>query len=114
MNSYLIMKNYEAMSDVEINTLVYRASGGFSKALPDYCKDDRLSFKIILDNNISIINISGTTCWLACSRANFENVCMSPDGNDNGVSVFDAKHSVHHTNPRRAAMIVFLMDNGAI
>ena len=131
MNKYEQMKKYEAMSDFEIeqqvtiktdidliksksfewddNQQVFWPEIGGSVPVLAFCQSPKDAWKIVLDNGISIINIGGTTCWMACSDVNFETICMSPDGNDGGISAFDANYSVHHVNPLRAAMIVFLM-----
>ena len=63
---------------------------------------------IMLEHGVSVINLKNTTQWIACVDAEFNNICMSPDGNDNGISAFYAKHECYHTNPLRAAAIVYL------
>jgi hypothetical protein len=67
---------------------------------------------IIFSKNISIINIKNTTQWFACADVEFENICMSPDGNDSGISSMSTNHASYCTKPLRAAAIVFLMMNG--
>ena len=59
--------------------------------------------------NIGIMNISGTNVWMAFHDSRFDTVCMSPDGADNGASVFSCKNEVHHTKPKRAVCECFLM-----
>ncbi len=127
--------NYEQVSDFELNKAVARALGHELSAvkvdendssmisiksiwctgsynpipIPAYCNNPLDAWPIMTDNGISTINISGTTQWFACVDVRFETICMSPDGSDNGVSCFDARLNAYHTNPLRAAMIVFLM-----
>lgn len=64
---------------------------------------------IMFAKNISVINIKNTTQWFACTDVEFENICMSPDGSDSGISSMYAKHEHYCTNPLRAAAILFLM-----
>lgn len=61
---------------------------------------------------ISVINLKGTTQWFACTDVEFDNICLRPDGEDNGVSCFNAEHVYYQVKPTRAAAIVFLMMNG--
>ncbi len=132
--------NYKEMSDFEINKAVaiklgydcpsqkpFPHTGGngvhrHRKGNPmrdcrdvNYCNswDDAGD---IIESGISIINIKGSTQWFACVDVEFDTICMSPDGSDNGVSCFNARLEEYSTNPLRAAMIVFLMmeDNIAL
>lgn len=75
----------------------------------NYCLTPADMWPIAFANNISVINIKNTTQWFACSDVEFENICMSPDGNDSGISSMTAKYHFYCTNPLRAAAIVFLM-----
>jgi hypothetical protein len=123
--------NYESMSDFEINLEVARWIGvvindnqdAALKSKPssvlcndiissleyNFCNNHADMWPIIFASNISIINIKNTTQWFACSDVEFENICMSPDGNDSGISSMYAKNECYCTNPLRAAAIVFLM-----
>ncbi len=98
---------FEKLTDIEINGLVSHLIS--SEGILDYCGDIKNAWPVIFEFGISLINIGSTTMYLACDSVRFENICMSPDGNDNGVTCFDADSSTHHVNPLRAAMITFLM-----
>lgn len=123
------MIDYESKSDLEINKAVANAKG-FSLIMElspssssvycgydglestqderDYCNNWADMGPIIVSNNISVINIKHTTQWFACTDVEFENICMSPDGNDSGISSMCAKNEYYCTKPLRAAAIVFL------
>ena len=124
--------NYESMSDFEINKAVFPLTRNYGKCEDvmaqknpdrgalmwgdganwfkfDACNNHNDMWPIIVDNGISTINLKGTTQWFACSQVEFETICMSPDGSDNGISAFYTKYEYHNTNPLRAAAIVFLM-----
>lgn len=115
------MSKYEKMSDFEINKLTAICSGldylvsacgrflSVESKIFDPCNNPNDAWPIIGGCGISTISLEGTMAWFACSDVKFETVCMSPDGSDNGVSCMDAKNESYHTNPLRAAMIVFLM-----
>lgn len=78
----------------------------------DYCNSPAAMWPIIFSKNISVINIKNTTQWFACTDVEFENICMSPDGSDSGISSMSANHNHYCTKPLRAAAIVFLEMNG--
>lgn len=88
------MKNYEDMSDFEINCRVHaevmQISGLNSFKAKDYCKNPADAWPIITNNFISVIPSTHRDIWFA-------------DG-QGGETTFD-------TNPLRAAMIVFLKMN---
>jgi hypothetical protein len=115
------MSEYDSLSDKVINKRVAKALGYIPKNVyqndvavriggmnRDFCNNINDAWPICFEFGISLINIGATTAWLTCDDVRFETVCMSPDGNDNGVSCFDAKNSNHSTNPIRSAMITFL------
>jgi hypothetical protein len=123
--------NYELKNDHELSSAVlsikvlalgYKPNirpsipheGGSSNA---YCGNTLENFDInnpadmwpiAFENNISVINIKNTTQWFACGDVEFENICMSPDGSDNGISHMTSKYESYCANPLRAAAIVFL------
>jgi hypothetical protein len=128
--------NYEQMSDFEINKAVGKLVGlrvgnisnkedcfvGHTTPLViqgatcgcvtnwfNPCNNPSDAWPIILDNSISVINISGTTQWFAANGVSFENICLRADGGDDGICCMDSKLESYSTNPLRAAMIVFLM-----
>ena len=95
------MKNYEAMSDEELNFEVARHSFdagwldrhyGKEGMVPDYCNDWEVAGPIIAENKISIEPHLLSDLWLSTSR---------------GV-----EHAAQHENPLRASMIVFCMIHG--
>lgn len=112
------MKNYEEMSDFEINKRVFKAIVG-EKPLGyphnadgrsvgdeangnyrwyDYCNNPDDAWPIIVKYEIDVIQNNGQDCPLATNSA-----VMMFRGDD----VFICQHE----NPLRAAMIVFLMMN---
>lgn len=125
------MSKYDEMSDFDINMAVAEhlpviihenQSASLKVSSPgvlcddiinqyelNFCSNPKDAWTIMLECGISIINLKDTTAWFACSEVEFETVCMSPDGNDSGVSCMTARNESYHTNPLRAAMIVFLM-----
>lgn len=88
--------------DKDINRLVSRGKLNF---LTDW----NLTMPLAVDNGISVINLGGTTQWFACTDVSFETVCMSPSGNDNGVSCMDCSNSQYSTSPLRAICEVLVM-----
>ncbi len=119
--------NYSELTDFEINKLVADRLGLEYKCLhdvlmtkqgrnidaafieADYCNNPSDIMPIAIEHGISLINISGTTMWLAGNRARFETICMTPTGDDNGIQAFDIEDSVHSTKPYRAICECFLM-----
>lgn len=113
--------NHEEMSDHEVNKAVainleldylVSACGRYisvESRMFDPCNSPSDAWPIIVDNGISTIKLNRSDMWLACSDVELETICMSPCGNDNGVSCMDSKNNSYHANPLRAAMIVFLM-----
>lgn len=92
------MKNYEEMSDFEINCRVHaeimQISGLNSFKAKDYCNNPSYAWPIIIDNHISIERVT-------VNRHAF---------------TYRVYHSASftkstHENPLRAAMIVFLKMN---
>lgn len=115
--------NYESMSDFEIACEVTRYHGDlftiYDMHESPYVWNEYQNKEFSINNpadmwpitfasNISVINIKNTTQWFACSDVEFESICMSPDGNDSGISSMYAKNEYYCTNPLRAAAIVFL------
>lgn len=96
------MKNYEDMSDFEINCRVHadvmQISGLNSFKAKDYCNNPDDAWPIIVKHEIDVIQNNGQDCSLATNSA-----VMMFRGDD----VFICQHE----NPLRAAMIVFLMMN---
>ena len=96
------MKNYEEMSDFEINCRVHadimQISGLNSFKAKDYCNNPSDAWPIIVKYEIDVIQNNGQDCPLATNSA-----VMMFRGDD----VFICQHE----NPLRAAMIVFLMMN---
>lgn len=96
------MKNYEEMSDFEINCRVHadvmQISGLNSFKAKDYCNNPDDAWPIIVKYEIDVIQNNGQDCPLATNSA-----VMMFRGDD----VFICQHE----NPLRAAMIVFLMMN---
>ena len=86
------------------------AIGNQSEAWEQFCPCNSWSDigQLIEECGISLININCTGNWFACSNVEFETICMSPDGSDNGVSCFNAKNESYCTNPKRAAAICYL------
>ncbi len=76
---------------------------------PNYLTDYNLTMPLLESNRVSLINISGTTQWFSCNNVSFENICMSPDGSDNGLSCMDASNLQYNTKPLRAICEVLLM-----
>lgn len=113
---------YDKLTDFEINKMVDDALGipggtDYSDGMvcatqTDYTGANSICMKLMLDHEISLIKLDGTNVWIACMESRFYNVCMSPDGSDNGVSVFEAKHEVHHTKPLRAICECYLISRG--
>lgn len=89
------MKNYEDMSDFEINCRVHaeiiQISGLNSFKAKDYCNNPDDAWPIIVDNKISLTCHQSRGEWSAVFNA--DNICF------------------HANNPLRAAMIVFLKMN---
>lgn len=138
MIGIIIMIDYESMSDLQINKLVaekiglifrdddldYRseypstlwcASHEFGNQIEPWEQKNFIltpddAWPIMVKNKISLISLKNE--WLVCSDACFQTVCLSPDGSDNGVSVFSASIHVFDAEPLRAAMIVFLKMKG--
>ncbi|QRD99791.1 phage protein NinX family protein [Salmonella enterica] len=96
------MKNYEEMSDFEINCRVHaevmQISGLNSFKAKDYCNNPADAWPIIVEHEIDVIQNNGQDCALATNSA-----VMMFRGDD----VFICQHE----NPLRAAMIVFLKMN---
>lgn len=96
------MKNYEEMSDFEINCRVHadvmQISGLNSFKAKDYCNNPDDAWPIIVKYEIDVIQNNGQDCPLATNSA-----VMMFRGDD----VFICQHE----NPLRAAMIVFLKMN---
>ena len=96
------MKNYEEMSDFEINCRVHadvmQISGLNSFKAKNYCNNPDDAWPIIVKYEIDVIQNNGQDCPLATNSA-----VMMFRGDD----VFICQHK----NPLRAAMIVFLMMN---
>ena len=96
------MKNYEDMSDFEINCRVHaeimQISGLNSFKGKDYCNNPDDAWPIIVEHEIDVIQNNGQDCPLATNSA-----VMMFRGDD----VFICQHE----NPLRAAMIVFLKMN---
>ncbi|QGZ15035.1 NinX [Salmonella phage LPSTLL] len=96
------MKNYEEMSDFEINCRVHadvmQISGLNSFKAKDYCNNPDDAWPIIVKDEIDVIQNNGRDCPLATNSA-----VMMFRGDD----VFICQHE----NPLRAAMIVFLKMN---
>lgn len=96
------MKNYEDMSDFEINCRVHaevmQISGLNSFKAKDYCNNPADAWPIIVKHEIDVIQNNGQDCSLATNSA-----IMMFRGDD----VFICQHE----NPLRAAMIVFLKMN---
>lgn len=96
------MKNYEEMSDFEINCQVHaevmQISGLNSFKAKDYCNNPADAWPIIVEHEIDVIQNNGQDCALATNSA-----VMMFRGDD----VFICQHE----NPLRAAMIVFLQMN---
>ena len=96
------MKNYEEMSDFEINCRVHadvmQISGLNSFKAKDYCNNPDDAWPIIVKYEIDVIQNNGQDCPVATNSA-----VMMFRGDD----VFICQHE----NPLRAAMIVFLMMN---
>ncbi|HDV5197581.1 hypothetical protein Pu29_orf00029 [Salmonella phage Pu29] len=96
------MKNYEEMSDFEINCRVHadvmQISGLNSFKAKDYCNNPDDAWPIIVKDEIDVIQNNGQDCPLATNSA-----VMMFRGDD----VFICQHE----NPLRAAMIVFLKMN---
>lgn len=115
--------NYEQMSYFEINKAVAAAMGitdwfvspkcgmnntgswifsedcqGDSLPLPDYCKNPADAWPVIVSSGISIINHGDE--FEACTG--FESSCGEGGG-------YFVDYEYTHTNPLRAAMIVYLM-----
>lgn len=113
------MDKYDGLTDYQINKAVDDALGipsgtDYSDGMicdtqTDYTGANSVCMKLMLDYEISLIKLDGTNVWIACAESRFENICMRPDGSDNGISAFDCKHSVHHTKPLRAVCECFLM-----
>lgn len=100
------MKNYEDMSDFEINCQVAKANNWTSKSFVheihsgkwNPCQNPADAWPIIFKHEIDVIQNNGQDCALATNSA-----VMMFRGDD----VFICQHE----NPLRAAMIVFLMMN---
>lgn len=100
------MKNYEEMSDFEINCEVAKASNWTSKSFAheihsgkwNPCQNPADAWPIIVKYEIDVIQNNGQDCPLATNSA-----VMMFRGDD----VFICQHE----NPLRAAMIVFLKMN---
>ena len=114
------MKDYSKMSDFEINKAVTTALGmdvsGATEEnnmmygyVDDYCNNPSDAWPIIVENSISIVSygveFSAEYGWSAF----YGGVCV--DYNHEIVSNF--KIDCGDKNPLRAAMIVYLMMNGA-
>lgn len=96
------MKNYEEISDFEINCRVHaevmQISGLNSFKAKDYCNNPADAWPIIVEHEIDVIQNNGQDCALATNSA-----VMMFRGDD----VFICQHE----NPLRAAMVVFLKMN---
>ena len=100
------MKNYEDMSDFEINCQVAKANNWTSKSFVheihsgkwNPCQNPDDAWLIIFKHEIDVIQNNGQDCALATNSA-----VMMFRGDD----VFICQHE----NPLRAAMIVFLKMN---
>lgn len=96
------MKNYEEMSDFEINCRVHaevmQISGLNSFKAKDYCNNPADAWPIIVEHEIDVIQNNGKDCPLATNSA-----VMMFRGDD----VFICQNE----NPLRAAMVVFLKMN---
>lgn len=86
---------------------VHGSDIGFCTA--DFLRLWGLTGPIMVSRHISLVNIGGTTQWFACNDVSFETICMSPDGTDNGVSCFFARHEAYSTSPLRAICECILM-----
>lgn len=89
----------------ETGVLIEADGGGY--AAVDYSNHGIMA-SLAFSNYISVINIGGSTMWMACVDSSLDTVCMSPDGNDNGVSVFNCKHETYDVDPLRAIAICLL------
>ena len=95
------MKNYEEMSDFEINCRVHaevmQIYGLNSFKARDYCNNQADAGPIIIENRIGTIPAPDNGLWKAAHRK---------VGNDD-----TPYHFTQDKNPLRAAMIVFLKMN---
>jgi|TARA_R110000823_G_scaffold282524_1_gene400719 hypothetical protein len=112
------MNELTAKTDLEIEVMIGKKTCSikngktmdyYNRYCPKYCSSWAAIGPIIEDNKISLINIKNSTAWLACVNLEFENICLSPDGNDNGITSVYMEYEIHSTNPLRAACEVYLM-----
>lgn len=116
------MKNYEAMSDNELNTMVADLRGGYAGNVHgseskvkvsdpdsgglfymevDYCNNPSDAWPIILEYQISIAKYE----WIEKWDAHGGGVCVDYDH----CIISNSDCSYSNKNPLRAAMVVFLM-----
>lgn len=68
----------------------------------DYCNNPNDIMSVLFDHGISLIHNDKTGDWNACCKVTFDLICMSPDGNDNGVLCFDSKYDAFDKHPLKA------------
>lgn len=100
----ILYKSYAELENFPDSGIVYKF---------DPCNNPSDAWPVIMSNHISIIHIRilGTELYRysASIGADFMTVCMTPQGDDNGVLTFtDDYNYIDENNPLRAAMIVFL------
>ena len=116
------MKNYEKMSDYELNMMVADLRGGYAGDVHgsesmvkvkdpescglfyvevDYCNNPSDAWPIIMEYQISIVKYEGPEKW----DAHGGGVCVDYDH----CIISSSDCSCSNKNPLRAAMIVFLM-----
>lgn len=102
------MKNYEDMSDFEINCRVHaevmQISGLNSFKAKDYCNNPVDAWPIVVENNIALLPSCGFD-WVAISHLTLNGFSSYIDQSLHGC----LQHN--DMNPLRAAMIVFLKMN---
>lgn len=103
------MKNYEDMSDFEINCRVHaevmQISGLNSFKAKDYCNNPADAWPVITGNNISIVATDSE--WIALP----DNAVIDGITGDATSMIYVGDECIIGKNPLRAAMIVFLKMN---
>ncbi len=99
--------SYNELTDFEINKLVAeKLTGKESIFVPDYCNNPSDAWPIILENNIKLYIDDEYD-----DVGNLVKSCNAYTGTQANSNTEYGKFNIHHKNPLRAAMIVYLMMN---
>lgn len=111
------MDNYANISDRQIEAIVVEKRYGmstdkdiqklFGEGKFSFCSNATEAFPIILENNIRLYIDDEYD-----DNGNIVKSCDAYNGNSHNSNTEFGKFNVHHENPLRAAMIVYLMMMG--